>query len=108
MGVHVPFIIAGPSVVNAGRVSNALVNVHDLFATILELAGYSNWKAQIPTNKPVDSKSLVPILKNQATEARPWAYSEIFDVSQTSEVNSVAESIRFKRLVDSSGSVVKL
>ena len=89
-GLHVPFIIAGPSVVNQGRVSNALVNVHDLFATILELAGYNNWKTQIPTNKPVDSKSLVPILKNQATEARPWAYSEIFNPSATSEVNSRA------------------
>ena len=38
-GIHVPFIISGPSVVNQGRVSNALVNVQDLFATILELTG---------------------------------------------------------------------
>jgi arylsulfatase B len=89
-GVHVPFIISGPSVVNQGRVSNALVNVQDLFATILELTGYTNWRSQIPANKPVDSKSLVPILKNQATEARPWAYSEIFDVSTTSATNSRA------------------
>jgi arylsulfatase B len=87
-GIHVPFIISGPSVVNQGRVSNALVNVHDLFATIVELAGYTNWRTQIPAAKPVDSKSLVPILKNTATEARPWAYSEIFDVSTTSEVNA--------------------
>jgi arylsulfatase B len=89
-GIHVPFIISGPSVVNQGRVSTALVNVQDLFATILELAGYANWRNQIPANKPVDSKSLVPILKNQATQARPWAYSEIFDVSVTSAANSRA------------------
>jgi arylsulfatase B len=89
-GIHVPFIISGPSVVNAGRVSTALVNVQDLFATILELAGYSNWRTQIPANKPVDSKSLVPILKNQAMQARPWAYSEIFNVSATSSVNARA------------------
>jgi arylsulfatase B len=89
-GIHVPFIISGPSVVNQGRVSNALVNVQDLFATIIELAGYTNWQTQIPANKPVDSKSLVPIIKNTATEARPWAYSEVFDVSTTSEVNSRA------------------
>jgi arylsulfatase B len=87
-GIHVPFIISGPSVVNPGRVSNALVNVHDLFATIVELAGYTNWRTQIPTSKPVDSKSLVPILNNTGTEARPWAYSEVFDQSTTSEVNS--------------------
>ncbi|MFN0036497.1 MAG: sulfatase-like hydrolase/transferase, partial [Saprospiraceae bacterium] len=38
-GVHVPFIISGPSVVAPGRVSDALVNTVDLFATILELFG---------------------------------------------------------------------
>jgi arylsulfatase B len=89
-GIHVPFIISGPSVVNQGRVSNALVNVQDLFATVLELSGFTNWNTQIPVNKPVDSKSLVPILKNTATEARPWAYSEVFDQATTSEVNSRA------------------
>ncbi len=89
-GIHVPFIISGPSVVNPGRASNALVNVHDLFSTILELAGYTNWQTQIAANKPVDSRSLLPILKNTATEARPWAYSEVFDVSTTSRTNSRA------------------
>jgi arylsulfatase B len=89
-GIHVPFIISGPSVINQGRVSNALVNVQDLFATIIDLAGYTNWRTQISTTKPVDSKSLVPILKNTATEARPWAYSEVFDQATTSDVNSRA------------------
>jgi arylsulfatase B len=87
-GIHVPFIISGPSVVNQGRVSTALVNVQDLFATILELTGFANWHTQIPATKPIDSKSLVPILKNTATEARPWAYSEVFDQSTTSETNT--------------------
>lgn len=89
-GIHVPFIISGPSVVNQGRVSSALVNVQDLFATILELAGYSNWRTQIAANRPVDSKSLVPILKNQATEVRTWAYSEVFLSSATSSTNARA------------------
>lgn len=89
-GVHIPFIVSGPSVVNPNRVSTALVNVHDLFATILELAGFSDWRSQIAADKPVDSKSLVPILKNTASEARPWAYTEVFDVSTTSRVNSRA------------------
>ena len=77
-GVTVPFIISGPSVKNQGRVSTALVNTQDLFATIVELAGFTDWRSQIPANKPVDSKSLVPILKNTATTARPWAFSEVF------------------------------
>lgn len=89
-GIHVPFIISGPSVTNQGRVSNALVNVQDLFATILELAGYAQWSSQIPATKPVDSKSLVPILKNQATDVRTWAYSELFETSSTSALNARA------------------
>lgn len=77
-GVHVPLLIAGPSVVEPGRTSDALVNAVDLFATILELFGYQDWAAQIPPDKPVDSHSLLPTLQNQATTVRPWAFTEIF------------------------------
>ena len=79
-GVSVPFIISGPSVLNPNRVSDALVNTHDLFATIIELFGYVNWRTQIPTDKPVDSKSILPILKNTATTIRPWAFTEVFKI----------------------------
>ncbi len=77
-GITVPFIITGPSVKSHGRVSNALVNFQDLFATIVEMAGFTNWRSQIPVNKPIDSKSLMPILQNTATSVRPWAFTEVF------------------------------
>ena len=77
-GVSVPFIISGPSVVNPNRVSNALVNTQDLFATILEMFGNTNWSSQIPANKPVDSKSIMPVLKAQTDSIRPWAFTEVF------------------------------
>ncbi len=77
-GVHVPFMISGPSVVSPGRTSEALVNTADIFATVLELFGYNGWPAQIPANKPVDSKSLLPIIKNTASVVRPWSFTEIF------------------------------
>lgn len=77
-GICVPFIISGPSVVNPGRVSHALINTTDNFATILEIFGFSDWKSKIPSNKPVDSQSLMPILKNQTTDIRPWIFTEIF------------------------------
>ncbi len=77
-GVCVPFIISGPSVVNPGRVSDALVNTHDLFATILALFGDTVWSAQLPAGKPVDSKSIMPIVKNQATDIRDWVFTEVF------------------------------
>ena len=79
-GVNVPFIISGPSVVNPMRSSEALVNTQDLFATVIELFGYTNWATQIPANKPVDSKSLLPIIKNTAVDIRPWAFTEVFKV----------------------------
>ena len=82
-GVTVPFIISGPDVVSPNRTSNALVNTADIFATILELFGDTNWRTRIPTTT-VDSKSLMPILLNQATTVRPWAFTEIFKLAPTS------------------------
>ena len=77
-GISVPFIISGPSVVNPNRVSNTMVHTTDLFATILELFGYTTWQSQIAANKPVDSRSMLPIVKNQTTEVRAWNFTEIF------------------------------
>ncbi|MEI6408795.1 MAG: sulfatase-like hydrolase/transferase [Bacteroidota bacterium] len=97
-GIHVPFIISGPSVVAPGRVSDALVNTTDLFATILELFGYNDWKTQIPANKPVDSKSILPILKNTGNEVRPWAFTEIFKVTTDGDDGKTMRNHDFKLL----------
>ena len=97
-GVHVPLIVSGPSVVNPGRVSDALVNTADLFTTILELFGYSNWASQIPANKPVDSKSLLPILKNQTNDIRPWAFTEIFKLTPDTADGKAMRNKAFKLL----------
>ncbi len=58
-GTHVPMIIAGPDVVGGGRTNNSVVHCVDLFATIIELAG-----GTVPSTG-VDSRSLLPIIKNQ-------------------------------------------
>ena len=79
-GISVPFIISGPSIVHPNRVSDVLVSTHDLFATIIELFGYTEWKNQIPVNKPVDSKSLIPIIHDETIDFRPWAFTEVFKV----------------------------
>lgn len=97
-GVHVPFIIAGNSVVAPGRVSDALVSTTDLFATILELAGYQNWAAQIPANKPVDSRSLVPILKNTETDVRLWNFAELFTTTPAPENGKTMRDKSYKLL----------
>ncbi len=95
-GVHVPFIIAGPSVVNPNRVSGALINTADVFATVLELFGYTTWQTQIPTAKPVDSKSILPIIKNQATQVRPWAFTEIFKLNTDSSDGKTMRNTDYK------------
>ena len=59
------------------------MNTADLFATILELFGDTNWQSQIPTTV-VDSHSLMPILLNQSASVRPWEFTEIFKLTPTS------------------------
>ncbi len=95
-GVHVPFIIAGPSVENQGRVSDALVNTTDIFTTVLELFQYNNWISQIPSSKPVDSKSLMPIIKNLGTQVRPWAFCEIFKAIPDSVDAKAMRNVEYK------------
>ena len=38
-GVHVPFVVHGPAVVEGGRSVDAIIDVSDVFATVLALAG---------------------------------------------------------------------
>ena len=97
-GVHVPFLISGPSVTNPGRTSDALVNTADLFATILELFGYTGWPAQIAPGKPVDSHSILPILKNESTAIRPWAFTEIFKNTPDANDGKAMRNLEYKLL----------
>jgi arylsulfatase B len=95
-GVHTPMIISGPSVENPNRVCSALTNSVDIFSTVLELNGFTNWQNQIPTNKPVDSKSILPIIKNTATEIRPWQFCEIFKLIHDSDEAKAMRNMDYK------------
>jgi arylsulfatase A-like enzyme len=95
-GVHVPFIIAGPSVVNPGRKSDALINTADIFATVLDLFGDKTWQSQIPANKPVDSKSIMPILKNTGVDIRPWSFCEDFKLTPDSTDGKAMRNKEYK------------
>lgn len=95
-GVHVPMIISGPSVISPGRNSEALVNTTDLFATINELMGITNWLQFIPSNKPVDSKSLLPILRNENDSIRPWSFTELFKLTPDSADGKAIRNKEYK------------
>ena len=75
-GTHVPFIIAGPAVTNPGRTNDTFVNMVDVFATILEMAGTSA-AAAVPSSVPIDGQSLLSALQTTNTQTR-YAYSELF------------------------------
>ena len=67
--VHVPLIVAGPNV-KQGAVSEALVELIDVGATLLDAAGV----VQLPE---ADAKSLRPILRGEATTHRDLVHSAL-------------------------------
>lgn len=77
-GSHVPVIISGPSVVNPNRANDQLISTVDLFSTIVELSNFPLWKNFIPAGNVVDSRSLMPIIKNQNDTIRTWIFTEQF------------------------------
>lgn len=72
-GVRVPLIIRGPQVTDRGWVE-APVNVLDLFATVVDIAG-----ASLPANVQVDSVSLTPYFSARSrTPLKDTVYTEGF------------------------------
>jgi arylsulfatase B len=95
-GVHVPFLISGPGIVNPNRSSDALINVQDIFATVLETAGFTNWAASIPNGTTIDSKSILPILKNQNNSIRDWAFTELFTPTPTAKDGKTMRNVDYQ------------
>lgn len=67
--LRVPLLIAGPGI-EGGRVSNALVELIDVHATICELAG-------LPPQENVDARSFAAILRGETETHRSEALSTI-------------------------------
>lgn len=89
-GIHIPFIVAGPAVVNPNRTNDSLVNGVDVFSTILEMAGI-NVASTVSTNIILDSQSFLPVLQGGANSRR-YAYSEVFSASRST--NTSGQSLR--------------
>ncbi|MFM7182147.1 MAG: sulfatase-like hydrolase/transferase [Verrucomicrobiales bacterium] len=92
-GVRVPLFISGPGLVAPNRESTALVHAVDLYSTILEMVGINVATTQ-PAVKPIDSRSLMPLLHNQSEPARV-AYAE-----ESGAAISAADSGRTVRIGD--------
>ncbi|MDA7922133.1 arylsulfatase [Verrucomicrobiales bacterium] len=68
-GHRVPFIVRWPGVVGSGRVSEALVELTDVFATVAEIAG----EPETIKTSGMDSFSFLSVLKGEADRARPFS-----------------------------------
>lgn len=76
-GVNVPLVVVGPGI-QGGRISTALINTTDIYATILELATI-DIKRAVPASVKLDSVSFASLLhKPEATAQRSFAYTESF------------------------------
>ena len=64
--LRVPFIARWPGRIEPGRISNEIVHVTDVFATLARVAG-----AEIPADRPIDGLDQLPFLRGeQAKSAR--------------------------------------
>jgi len=69
--LRTPFIMRWPGKVPAGRVSNEIVHVVDMFTTLAHLGG-----AEVPQDRPIDGVDQMPFFLGQqersnATASRP-------------------------------------
>ncbi|MFG0318646.1 MAG: sulfatase-like hydrolase/transferase [Planctomycetota bacterium JB042] len=77
-GIHVPLVVVGPDLA-AGHTCDALVNTTDLFVTILDLAGVPRADVEAAARGPLDSESLVPLLRDpDRAGPRDLALAEVF------------------------------
>lgn len=74
-GCRVPMIVRSPLVPEhrRGTACDALVEMNDLFATFVELAG-----GTLDAEVARDSRSLAPLLRGEANRVRELAYTELF------------------------------
>ena len=68
-GVREPGIAWWPGKIKAGVVSSELATTMDLFTTSLQLAG-----AEVPADRPIDGKSMLPILFNSGPGERQFIH----------------------------------
>jgi len=70
-GTRVPFLARWPGVIEAGTVSDGLVDFTDLLPTFAEVA-----EAPLPEGVRLDGQSFVPLLREAEGSGRAWSYSE--------------------------------
>ncbi len=70
-GARVPSIVWGPGV-KRGLVSKAVADLTDIMPTLADISG-----ATLPSDRPFDGKSLLPVIRGEQTKHRDWIYSHL-------------------------------
>ena len=89
---RVPLMIATPKSTNAGRRTSSLVELLDLFPTLVELCG-------LPSPDGLEGASLVPVLNDVAKSVKPAAFTQhprpaYFDREPSGEPTTMGVSVR--------------
>ncbi|MFT5132445.1 MAG: arylsulfatase A-like enzyme [Gammaproteobacteria bacterium] len=90
-GIKVPAIIKYPGVTAPGSVSNELIVGTDFFATLAKIGG-----AEIPTDRPIDSLDIMPILAGGKMPSR----SAFWALPSESELEFAVRQGEWKLLLD--------
>ena len=70
-GTRVPLLASWPGSVEAGRVSDALIDFTDFLPSLAEVAG-----AAVPDDREIDGRSFAPILRGDVRETRQWVFMD--------------------------------
>jgi arylsulfatase A-like enzyme len=96
-GIKVPLVIAGPAVASPGRTNDTPTHMVDIFPTILAMAGV-NAAVTVPAARPIDGKSLVPMLAGVIDTSRR-VYAELFNTnSPAASDGRILRNAQFKLL----------
>jgi len=74
LGARVPMIANGPGIVKPMGKSDELVDLSDIFPTLMDFAG-----ARVPREHIIDGQSFAPLLRGAKGPAREWIYSYLGD-----------------------------
>lgn len=93
---RVPLMIASPKSANAGKRTSSLVELLDLFPTLVELCG-------LPRPDGLEGTSLVPVLNEVTKSVKPAAFTQhprpaYFDREPSGEPTAMGVSVRTTRV----------
>jgi len=74
LGARVPMIANCPSLVKVRGATDELADMSDVFPTLMDFG-----RAELPTDRPIDGKSLAPFLRGKTDRTREWIFAYLGD-----------------------------